>query len=355
MIIVMHANATVAELGQVIQHLEEKGFHPRPSHGEKGTVIGVMEAGAGDLDGVASMPGVDQVSPLSSKFKLVSRGFQAEPTVVKVGDFEIGGKDFVVMAGPCAVESEEQYLTTARHVRDCGGSILRGGAYKPRTSPYSFQGLREEGLQIMAAARRETGLPVVTEVISPETVPLVTRYADILQIGARNMQNYALLDAVGRQRKPVLLKRGLMSTIDEMLQAAEYLMSNGNNQVMLCERGIRTFEPATRNTLDLSAVPVIKEASHLPVIIDPSHAVGKRAYVDAMARAAVAAGADGIIVETHPNPDEAMSDGEQSLDFPAFERMMVGLRPIAAAVGRTMKTVAPNPPEGGPLAGSFIP
>jgi 3-deoxy-7-phosphoheptulonate synthase len=355
MIIVMNEKATLAELGQVIKALEDKGFHPRPSHGEKGTVIGVMEASADDLTGLESMPGVQQVSPLSSKFKLVSRGFQAEPTVVKVGDFEIGGKDFVVMAGPCAVESEEQYLMTSRHVRNCGGSILRGGAYKPRTSPYSFQGLHEEGLKIMAKAREETGLPVVTEVISPETVPLVTRYADILQIGARNMQNYALLEAVGGQRKPVLLKRGLMSTIDEMLQAAEYLMSNGNNQVMLCERGIRTFENATRNTLDLSAVPVIKEASHLPVIIDPSHAVGKRAYVDAMSRAAVAAGADGIIVETHPNPPEAMSDGEQSLDFPAFERMMEGLRPIAAAVGRSMKAVTPKPPAGGPLAGSFVP
>jgi 3-deoxy-7-phosphoheptulonate synthase len=351
----MNEKATLAELGQVIKVLEDKGFHPRPSHGEKGTVIGVMEASADDLAGLETMAGVQQVSPLSSKFKLVSRGFQAEPTVVKVGDFEIGGKDFVVMAGPCAVESEEQYLMTSRHVRDCGGSILRGGAYKPRTSPYSFQGLHEEGLQIMAKAREETGLPVVTEVISPETVPLVTRYADILQIGARNMQNYALLEAVGSQRKPVLLKRGLMSTIDEMLLAAEYLMSNGNNQVMLCERGIRTFENATRNTLDLSAVPVIKEASHLPVIIDPSHAVGKRAYVEAMSRAAVAAGADGIIVETHPNPPEAMSDGEQSLDFPGFARMMEGLRPIATAVGRSMKPVTPKPPAGGPLAGSFVP
>jgi 3-deoxy-7-phosphoheptulonate synthase len=340
MIIVMNESATLSELGQVIKVLEDRGFHPRPSHGQSGTVIGVMDAAGSDLADVAAMPGVQQVSPLSSKFKLVSRGFQDAPTVVRVGDIEIGGKDFVVMAGPCAVESKDQFLTTARHVRDCGGNIVRGGAFKPRTSPYSFQGLREEGLQIMAAAREETGLPVVTEVISPETVPLVTRYADILQIGARNMQNYALLDAVGSQRKPVLLKRGLMSTIEEMLLAAEYLMSNGNNQVMLCERGIRTFERATRNTLDLSAVPVLKEASHLPVIIDPSHAVGYVAYVDAMARAAVAAGADGIIVETHPDPANALSDGQQSLDFPAFARMMEGLKPIAEAVGRRMPAVA---------------
>jgi 3-deoxy-7-phosphoheptulonate synthase len=339
MIIVMNEKSTLAELGKVIKVLEDKGFHPRPSHGQEGTVIGVMDATGDDLADVAAMSGVQQVTPLSSKFKLVSRGFQAASSVIRVGDIEIGGSDFVVMAGPCAVESEDQFLTTARHVRKCGGNILRGGAFKPRTSPYSFQGLREEGLQIMAAAREETGLPVVTEVISPETVPLVTRYADILQIGARNMQNYALLDAVGSQRKPVLLKRGLMSTIEEMLLAAEYLMSNGNNQVMLCERGIRTFERATRNTLDLSAVPVIKEASHLPVIIDPSHAVGKVAYVDAMARAAVAAGADGIIVETHPDPANALSDGQQSLDFPAFDRMMRGLKPIAEAVGRSMKSV----------------
>jgi 3-deoxy-7-phosphoheptulonate synthase len=339
MIILMKQDATLKDLGRVIRTLEDRGFRPRPSHGVSGTVIGVMQASPGDLAGVADLPGVEQVSPLSSKFKLVSRDFQPDPTVVRVGGVEIGADDFVVMAGPCAVENQDQFLSTARHVAGCGGHILRGGAFKPRTSPYSFQGLGEQGLKIMAAARKETGLPVVTEVVAPSAVPLVSRYADILQIGARNMQNYALLDAVGSQRKPILLKRGLMSTIEELLLAAEYLMSNGNNQVMLCERGIRSFEPSTRNTLDLSAVPVIREASHLPVIIDPSHAVGHVAYVSDMARAAVAAGADGIMVETHPAPAQALSDGQQSLDFSQFKQLMESLVPIAAAVGRRMRTV----------------
>jgi 3-deoxy-7-phosphoheptulonate synthase len=342
MIILMKQEATLAELSRVIRTLEDRGFRPRPSHGAKGTVIGVMEASSTDLVDVETLPGVEQVSPLSSKFKLVSRDFKAEPTVVRIGDLEVGSKEFVVMAGPCAVETRENYLETARHVAACGGHALRGGAFKPRTSPYSFQGLGEEGLQIMAAAREETGLPIVTEVVSPSAVPLVARYADILQIGARNMQNYALLEAVGSQRNPVLLKRGLMSTIEELLLAAEYLMSNGNNQVMLCERGIRTFERATRNTLDLSAIPVIRESSHLPVIIDPSHAVGHVAYVPDMARAAVAAGADGIIIETHPVPAKAFSDGQQSLDFPAFAELMDSLRPIAEAVGRKMRVMG-NP------------
>ena len=336
MIIAMCKDATLAQLGRVIEILEERGFTPRPSRGRDRTIIGVMDATAEALADVAGLPGVEQISPLSRKFKLVSRDFQDTPTVVNVGDLEIGGTDFVVMAGPCAVESREQLLSTARHVHACGGNILRGGAFKPRTSPYSFQGLGEEGLRILTDARAETGLPVITEVMSPEAVPLVGRYADILQIGSRNMQNYALLEAVGRSRKPVMLKRGLMSTIEEMLLAAEYLMSGGNNQVLLCERGIRTYETATRNTLDLSAVPVIKQASHLPVIIDPSHAVGYVEYVASMALAAVASGADGIMVETHPVPAEAFSDGQQSLDFPAFDELMARLRPVAEAVGRTM-------------------
>ncbi len=336
MIIVMQEKATLEQLSGVIRALEERGLRPRPSHGTRRTVIGVMEADAGSLAGLDQLPGVEEISQMSRAFKMVSKDFRSEPTVVRVGGVPIGGEEFVVMAGPCAVESRDQLLSTARAVRRAGGRLLRGGAFKPRTSPYSFQGLGEEGLQILAAAREETGLPVVTEVISPETVPLVARYADILQIGSRNMQNYALLEAVGKERKPVLLKRGLMSTIEEMLLAAEYVMSNGNQQVMLCERGIRTFERATRNTLDLSAVPVIKQVSHLPVIIDPSHAVGYTPYVEAMARAAVAAGADGIIVETHPDPANAMSDGQQSLEFDAFASLMDGLRPIARAVGRTM-------------------
>ena len=344
MIIVMKESATVAELGRVIKVLEERGFNPRPNHGAQRTVIGIMEAKSGaDLAGVADLPGVDQVAPVSSSFKMVSKDFQAEPSVVKLGALEIGGRNgFVVMAGPCGVESTEQLLSTARQVRACGGSVLRGGAYKPRTSPYSFQGLREEGLRILAEAREETGLPIITEVISPELVPVVARYADILQIGSRNMQNYALLEAVGRERKPVLLKRGLMSTIEEMLLAAEYLMSGGNTQVMLCERGIRTFERATRNTLDLSAVSVIKRVSHLPVIVDPSHAVGHVDYVADMCRASVAAGADGIIIEVHPNPSQALSDGQQSLTFDAFAELMESLRPIAAAMGRPMSTAVPQ-------------
>ncbi len=336
MIIVMKESATVAELGHVIKLLEERGFNPRPNHGAQRTVIGIMEATGNDLSGIADLPGVDQIAPFSSSFKMVSRDFKPEPTVVQVGDTAIGGQEFVVMAGPCGVESTEQLLSTARQVKACGGRVLRGGAFKPRTSPYSFQGLREEGLKILAAARQETGLPIITEIISPELVPLVARYTDIMQIGARNMQNYALLEAVGRERKPVLLKRGLMSTIEEMLLAAEYLMSGGNTQVMLCERGIRTFERATRNTLDLSAVSVIKRASHLPVIVDPSHAVGHVDYVADMCRASVAAGADGIIIEVHPDPAQALSDGQQSLTFDAFAELMESLRPLAAAMKRPM-------------------
>jgi 3-deoxy-7-phosphoheptulonate synthase len=255
----------------------------------------------------------------------------------------VGGGRFVVMAGPCAVENRDQVLTAARAVHRHGGCILRGGAFKPRTSPYSFQGLGEEGLKILLAAKRETGLPVVTEVISPELVPLVSEYADVLQIGARNMQNYALLEAVGKIRKPVLLKRGMMSTIEELLMAAEYVLSNGNQQVILCERGIRTFEHATRNTLDISAVPVIKRNSHLPIIVDPSHAAGHTEFVIPLALAAVAAGADGVIVEVHPCPETAWCDGVQSLSIEMFEEMMTGIRAIAGAMGRS---VHPSPRNG---------
>ncbi|MGD9548761.1 MAG: 3-deoxy-7-phosphoheptulonate synthase [Candidatus Krumholzibacteriia bacterium] len=336
MIIEMKPDCTLAELGRVISSVEAMGFTPRPHHGPQRTVIGVMDAGAGDLEGVRDLAGVARIAPLAGKSKLVSRDFRPEPSVVKVGKVQIGGPGFVVMAGPCAVESHDQLLGTARHIRSAGAHILRGGAFKPRTSPYSFQGMKEEGLRLLAAARQETGLPVITEVIAPDLVPLVCRYVDILQIGARNMQNYALLEAVGKVRTPVLLKRGLMSTIEEMLLAAEYIMSNGNDQVMLCERGIRTFERATRNTLDLSAVPVIKQQSHLPVIIDPSHAVGVREFVEPMALAAAAAGADGIIVEVHPDPAQAVSDGPQSLTFPGFTGLMERLAGVAAAVGRPL-------------------
>lgn len=335
MIVVMKQGATVSHIGRVIREIETLGFKPRPSHGAHQTMIGVIGADqSSSLETIASLAGVAQVSPITTKFKLVNREFQPESTVIKVNGTTIGGDEFVVMAGPCAVESSEQLLTTARAVRAAGAKVLRGGAYKPRSSPYSFQGLGEEGLKIMQAAKRETGLGIVTEVMSPELVPVVSQYADILQVGARNMQNYSLLEAVGKARVPVLLKRGMMSTVEELLLSAEYILSNGNNQVMLCERGIRTFERATRNTLDITAVPAIKQMSHLPVIVDPSHATGVRAYVAAAAKAAVAAGADGIIIEVHPRPEEALSDGPQSLTCEEFQELMTTLRPVATAVGR---------------------
>ncbi len=337
MMVVMNEGASVAEIGSVIREIEQRGLTPRPSHGAKQTIVGVIGAKSPEqLEALTSLPGVAQVTPVTKAFKLVAREFQPEPTVVNVDGVAIGSDEFVVMAGPCAVESSEQVLGTAKAVRKAGARILRGGAFKPRTSPYSFQGLGEEGLRILLAAKHATGLGIITEVMSPELVPLVCKYADILQIGARNVQNYALLEAVGKVRKPVLLKRGMMSTIEETLLAAEYILSNGNRQVMICERGIRTFETATRNTLDISAVAVIKQSCHLPVIVDPSHAAGVRDYIPSLSRAALAAGADGIIVEVHPDPAKATSDGPQSLHFDEFEELMEQLRPIAAAVGRTI-------------------
>ncbi len=337
MIIVMNENATVAQIGKVIQVVEDMGLFARPSRGENRTVIGVV--GAADeaqLLPLAEMDGVDQVAPYSRAFKLVHREFQGDPTVIRLGDFAIGGPEFVVMAGPCAVESAEQVLETAQEIKAAGARVLRGGAFKPRTSPYSFKGMGEEGLRILRTSGDSTGLKVVTEVMAPEQVSLVSRYADILQIGTRNMQNYALLEAVGKVRKPVMLKRGMMSTIEELLLAAEYILANGNSQVILCERGIRTFERATRNTCDISAIPAIKSQSHLPVVVDPSHAAGVRAYVAPLSRAALAAGADGIIVEVHPRPEEAMSDGAQSLRPPQFKALMDELRAMASALGRTV-------------------
>ena len=267
-------------------------------------------------------------------YKLASREFRRENTVIKVGNIEIGNKRIVVMAGPCAVESKALLVETAKEIKAAGASFIRGGAFKPRTSPYSFQGLGEEGLNYLAEAREQTGLPVITEVMDPRDMEAIMRYADIVQIGARNMQNFRLLKEVGEYRKPVVLKRGMSATIKEWLMSAEYIMSGGNHNVILCERGIRTYETATRNTLDLSAVPVLKHLTHLPVIVDPSHAVGKWDLVAPMAKAAVAAGADGLIIEVHPNPEEALSDGEQSLKPRKFKQLMVELRPIALAVGR---------------------
>jgi 3-deoxy-7-phosphoheptulonate synthase len=341
MIVVMKAEATMMEISSVVKALESMGYKPHPTRGADRTIIGVVDARQGaDLSPLETAPGVEQVIPITKAYKLVSREFRPQNTVVNVSGVPVGGERFVVMAGPCAVENRDQVLTAARAVRDGGASILRGGAFKPRTSPYSFQGLGEEGLRILLAAKRETGLPIVTEVISPELVPLVSEYADILQIGARNMQNYALLEAVGKIRKPVLLKRGMMSTIEELLMAAEYVLSNGNQQVILCERGIRTFENATRNTLDISAVPVIKRNSHLPIIVDPSHAAGHTEFVIPLALAAVAAGADGIIVEVHPCPETAWCDGVQSLSIEMFNDMMEKVRSVADAMGRSIHSVA---------------
>ncbi len=337
MIVVMKADATMSDISGVIKSLEAMGFKPHPARGADRTIIGIADAREGvDFSQLEGATGVEQVIPITRAYKMVSREFKPENTVVNVNGVAVGGDKFVVMAGPCAVENREQVLTAARAVKEGGACILRGGAFKPRTSPYSFQGLGEEGLKILLAAKRETGLPIVTEVISPELVPLVSEYADILQIGARNMQNYALLEAVGKVRKPVLLKRGMMSTIEELLMAAEYVLSNGNQQVILCERGIRTFEKATRNTLDISAVPVIKRNSHLPIIVDPSHAAGHTEFVVPLALAAVAAGADGIIVEVHPCPETAWCDGVQSLSLEMFSEMMTGIRAVASAMGRPL-------------------
>jgi len=341
MIVVMKSEATMTEISSVVKMVESMGYKPHPTRGADRTIIGVVDALQGaDFSLLESAPGVEQVIPITKAYKLVSREFRPQNTIVNVNGVAVGGDRFVVMAGPCAVENRDQVLTAARAVREHGASILRGGAFKPRTSPYSFQGLGEEGLRILLAAKRETGLPIVTEVISPDLVPLVTEYADILQIGARNMQNYALLEAVGKIRKPVLLKRGMMSTVEELLMAAEYILSNGNQQVILCERGIRTFENATRNTLDISAVPVIKRNSHLPIIVDPSHAAGHTEFVVPLAMAAVAAGADGIIVEVHPCPETAWCDGVQSLSLEMFADMMERIRSVADAMGRSLHSPA---------------
>lgn len=285
---------------------------------------------------MSRMDGVDRVVPVLRPFKLASRDFKPEDSKISINGHVIGDNKIIVMAGPCSVESLEQMRETAVAVKAAGAHLLRGGAFKPRTSPYSFQGMGEAGLKIMAQVREETGLHIVTEVMAPDQVELVSRYADVLQIGTRNMQNYALLNAVGQTNMPVLLKRGMMSTIEELLMSAEYIMSNGNHKVILCERGIRTFEKYTRNTLDINAVPVLKELTHLPVVVDPSHATGKWTLVKAASKAAVAAGADGLIIEVHPNPAEATSDGEQSLKPQRFAELMGEVSRVAAAVGRTV-------------------
>jgi 3-deoxy-7-phosphoheptulonate synthase len=327
MIISMKPGATKEQIDHVCEKIQSYGYVAHPIFGETRTVIGAVGTGnnRAALQALEGAPGVESVVAIRQPFKLVGRELKPDKTEIQVGDVVFGADQFVVIAGPCSVESRPQLLETAKAVRAAGATVLRGGAYKPRTSPYDFQGLEEEGLELLSEAREATGLRVCTEVMTPEQVDLVARYADILQIGARNMQNFALLKRVGKSTKPVLLKRGLSATIKEFLMSAEYILSQGNPQVILCERGIRTFETMTRNTLDISAVPLLNELSHLPVVVDPSHATGKRSLVGPMAKSAVAAGADGIIVEVHPNPEEAWSDGAQSLTFAEFENLMAGV------------------------------
>lgn len=344
LIVVMRSGVDRDEVRAVVARLEALGFAAHLSEGKERTVIGAIgDRSVLEAASLEAMPGVERLVPIRQPFKLASREFQKESTVVNVGGVPVGGDRLVVIAGPCAVESREQVMATAAAVKAAGAHMLRGGAFKPRSSPYTFQGMEEEGLRILADARQRYGMPIVTEVMSPDAVELVAEYADCLQIGTRNMQNFQLLREAGRSRRPVLLKRGMAATIQEWLMAAEYVLSEGNRQVILCERGIRTFETATRFTLDLNAVPVAKELSHLPVIVDPSHGTGRAALVTPLARAAIAAGADGVILEVHPNPAEALSDGPQSVTPAEFERMMQDLRRVGEAVGRGLQSPAPAP------------
>lgn len=337
MIIVMKTGATKRERDEVIKKIKEFGYKPHVIHGTTRDVIGAVgdERGKVVLQSIEFMQGVESVVPILKPYKLASKEVKRETSVIKISDnVVIGARDIIVIAGPCAVESEKQIIEVAIEVKKAGARILRGGAYKPRTSPYAFQGMKEEGLRLLAKAREVTGLPVITEVVNPETAELVAEYADILQIGTRNAQNFELLKKLGQLKKPVMLKRGMSMTIQELLMSAEYIMSEGNQSVILCERGIRTFETATRNTLDLSAIPVLKQKTHLPIVVDPSHATGNYQYVAPMSFAAVAAGADGLIVEVHPDPEHASSDGPQSLTPKNFASMMEKLRLFADVAER---------------------
>ena len=338
MIVNMSDTATPEQIEHVIQRVREAGFQPHVTRGTERTIVAAVGSGGRrhELEALSVAPGVDNVVAIAQPFKLVSRQTRPHPTVVDVGGVKIGGDEVVVMAGPCSVESRQQLLETAHGVKRAGAHMLRGGAYKPRTSPYEFQGLGIEALKILREARQETGLPVVTEVMSTEDADLICEYADMLQVGARNMQNYALLRKLATTSKPVLLKRGPSATVKEWLLAAEYLLSGGNPNVVLCERGIKTFETATRNTIDLASIALAKELSHLPVVADPSHGTGKQSLIGSVSRAAIAVGADGIIIEVHPCPERALSDGPQSLDLAQFQKVMHGLtaplRPLATAV-----------------------
>ncbi len=335
----MQSGAAKAEIEEVIAEIGRLGYRAHPIYGVERTVIGCIgdERGKARLQALESMPGVEACVPILKPFKLASREVRRESSVVDVGlGVTVGGEKIAVMAGPCAVESESQLLAAAHAVKAAGASILRGGAYKPRTSPYTFQGMEEDGLALLAKAREATGLPVVTEIVDPHDAEVVAEHADILQVGARNVQNFALLKRLGKVGKPVLLKRGMMTTLQEFLMAAEYILAEGNPHVILCERGIRTFETATRNTLDLNAIPVLKEWTHLPIIVDPSHGTGHWQYVTPMAYAGIAAGADGVMIEVHPDPAHALSDGGQSLKPAKFAALMEGLRRFAGAAGRTL-------------------
>jgi len=338
MIIVMHRDATKEQADHVIDLVKELGYTPHPIYGEKKTVIGAIgdERGKFRLESLASVPGVEVVMPILAPFKLVGTELKSEPTVINIGEHSVGGGEFMLIGGPCSVESREQIIPVARAIKKTGAQYLRGGAFKPRSSPYSFQGLEEEGLKLLKEAAEITGLKIVTEVITPTDVLLVAKYADVMQVGARNMTNFTLLKDLGKIIKPVILKRGMSATVQDLLMAAEYIVNEGNSNVILCERGIRTFETATRNTLDLSAVPLIKTKSHLPVIVDPSHATGVRNLIDPMAKAAIASGADGLMIEVHPNPEMAYSDGAQSLLPEEFDNLVKELKKYLKLAGKRL-------------------
>lgn len=337
MIVVMEIGADKKALDQVCKKVQKMGFQTHIIHGTERNVVACVGTGnKSDLEVLTALDGVENVVPISKPYKLASREVKKEKTILEIdgGKVKIGGSQIIVMAGPCSVESKEQIISTAIAVKKAGAKILRGGAFKPRTSPYDFQGLAEEGLKLLKLAKKETGLPIITEVMTTKDIELIEEYADILQVGARNVQNFSLLKELGKSKKPVFLKRGMATTIKEWLMSAEYIIAHGNPRVMFCERGIRTFETATRNTLDLNALPVLNEQTHLPVIVDPSHGTGHWQYVTTMACAGVAAGADGIMIEVHPNPEKAWSDGGQSLKFNKFEELMTRLKAVAQAVGR---------------------
>jgi len=342
MMIIMHPGATQEQIDHVIEHIDEQGLSAHPIYGVEQTIVGAVgESHAIPTSVFETLSGVMEVQRISKPYKLASRQFHPENSVFPLDGFTIGGEEIPIIAGPCSVESRSQIIETAHAVREAGANALRGGVFKPRTSPYAFQGLGEEGLEYMAEAREQTGLPIVVEVMAVSQVPLMVKYVDVLQIGTRNMQNFNLLRTVGDTRTPVLLKRGMSATIEDLLMSAEYILAGGNERVMLCERGIRTFETATRNTTDINAVPVLKELTHLPVVLDPSHSTGHFNYVTAISKAAVAAGADGIIVEVHPDPAHAVSDGRQSLTPENFSKMVSKLKAVAEAVDRRL--VSPLP------------